>query len=418
MNIRSQIFIDRTFFRPAVFLMNYLMRLGKFLVRRDHSLDRDFKKIAVCKFKGMGSIIHATPLLQTLRKKYPGAKIIFVTSERNRAIVGKISCVDEMICLKDDGLVSLLLSAPRFLGRLILFRIEVYLDLEIYSDFSSLVATLSLAGNRVGFYLRSSHYRLGIYTHMMFYNIKAPIYQAYLQMGRLLHCDELVNTLYPLQSASGHLETGGGASLDLEKTAYIAVNANASDLRSERRWGEENFAALIEQVLRQYPAYRILLIGNRQEKAYVDRLIQRFEDKKKIINLAGMTTIDQLIAVLQHARILISNDTGPLHLAHAVGTPTVALFGPCSPAQYGHPRNNYILYHNLYCSPCVHEFTLPPCRGDNQCMKRIGVEEVLAGVHHFISSENKEGDRDRKAGKPIYSTREDGNVKILGFVRR
>ena len=417
MKLRTQLFLDRIFFKPIVFLLNLLLRLGGLLLRRDHSLRSDFKIIAVCKFKGMGSIIQATPLLQSLRKRYPRGRIVFITTEGNREIVQKISCVDGVLCLNDTSIFSLLSSAPNFLRYLIASRIEVYLDLEIYSDFSGFVALVSMAKQRIGFYLRSSHYRLGIYTHMMFYNIKAPIFQAYLQMGRLLHCDDVVKTLYPVKSHVRRLEIGGAESLDLEKTQYAVINTNASDLRSERRWGGKNFTALMEKILLQYPEYKIVLTGNRKEKAYVDQITRHFAGQKEIINLAGRTSMEELIAVLQHARIMISNDTGPLHLAHAVETPTVALFGPCSPEQYGYPGKNYILYKNLYCSPCVHEFTLPPCQGNNRCMKLISVEEVMGGVHYFLSSAKQEQAINTRPSGSIYSAREDGVDNVLGIVR-
>ena len=73
----------------------------------------------------------------------------------------------------------------------------------------------------------------------------------------------------------------------------------------------------------------------------------------------------------------MTNDTGPMHIAFSCGTPTVALFGPASPIQYPGIKNTSIIYKDVYCSPCVHDFVIPPCNGDNICMKLITVSEVF-----------------------------------------
>ena len=78
MNVKRQIFLDRYAIRIFISLINIWVRILGFILRIDHSLDKSFKKIAVCKYKGLGSIIQATPLLRNLRLKYPNAKIVFV----------------------------------------------------------------------------------------------------------------------------------------------------------------------------------------------------------------------------------------------------------------------------------------------------------------------------------------------------
>jgi ADP-heptose:LPS heptosyltransferase len=97
-----------------------------------------------------------------------------------------------------------------------------------------------------------------------------------------------------------------------------------------------------------------------------------------------------LLDLIKNVKLMITNDTGPMHMAFAIGTPTVSLFGPCSPQQYGSQslgiKNNASFYKKLYCSPCVHDFIVPPCKGDNQCMKKIMVNEVFLQVKKIIDS--------------------------------
>ena len=81
MRVARQIWLDRVIAKPIAWCLNVTARILGFFLRIDHSLDRKFKTIAVCKYKGLGSIVQATPLLQTLRKNYPEARIIFNRSQ-------------------------------------------------------------------------------------------------------------------------------------------------------------------------------------------------------------------------------------------------------------------------------------------------------------------------------------------------
>lgn len=394
MNTKTQLWIDKNLVKPFVSTTNILVRFVGFLLRLDHNLEKDFNTIAVCKYKGLGSIVQASALLQSLRASYPNAKIVFVSTVGNAPLLKKIDCIDEIVLLNDRSATKLILSYSGFIFKLISLRIGVFIDLEIYSNFSSLTTTLSLARNRLGFYLRASHYRMGIYTHMMYYNTRVPIMQTYLQMVRLLKANSINETLYPLSSSEKPIVNG----------QYIVVNPNASDLRIERRWPVENFKSLIESLRSKYPELKITLVGAPNEAEYVAELHSNFKDEN-IINTAGKTSFDQLISLIQNAEFVITNDTGPMHLAAACGVKTVALFGPCSPNQYGAINNVIPVYQNLYCSPCVHEFDIPPCLGDNQCMKQIQVEKVIAAIDK--SAREKQVRPEFKGGK-----------EVLGFVKR
>lgn len=380
MRTNTQKYLDRALILPLLTALNIIVRLLGKILRIDHSLNRPFKVIAVCKFKGLGSIVQATPLLQTLRQHYPTAKIIFISTEANRAFLRQITCIDEIITINDRSFGTLFSSFCPFILQLIGRKIELYFDLEIYSNFSSLVVTLSMAKNRVGFYLRSGQYRLGIYTQMMYYNIQVPIFQTYLQMARLLPIAQVITDLYPLNSPISQLVLADKKPFIFQAHSYIVLNPNASDLRIERRWSAQNFVLLCNLLRERYPTCHLFLIGSKTEADYVSNIAQQIGPTPYLHNIAGQTDIPTLIGLIQHARLLITNDTGPMHLALASRTKTIALFGPCSPAQYGQNNNCFPVYKRVYCSPCVHEFDNPPCKGNNICMQLISVDEVLERV--------------------------------------
>ena len=332
----------------------------------------------------MGSIIQSTPLLQTLKLSFPEARIVFITTQVNMALISKIAMVDEVICINDASFFRLISSTTKALFTMWRLRIGVYLDLEIYSNFSSLITTLSLARNRMGFYRQASHYRMGIYTHMMYYNIKAPISKVYLQFANLLNCPKIEERLYSPAVESSYLLFDRWR---LKEQPYIVVNPNASDLRIERRWDKGNFVALIQRIMEIYSDYKIVLIGSDSEKEYVGSISKLFAHNPRVIDLSGKTGLEDLLYLLKNAALLITNDTGPMHIAFSLQTKTLALFGPCSPAQYGVDERCFVVYNNIYCSPCVHEFDIPPCKGNNQCLQTISVEQVFEVMKDALRGE-------------------------------
>jgi ADP-heptose:LPS heptosyltransferase len=390
----TKIWLDKHVIGLTARLLNYaVIILGKVL-RIDHSLDLPFKVLAVCKYKGMGSIIQSIPLLSVLRNKYPDSKIIYVSSKENADILKQIPVIDEIIWIDDSSFGKLIVSFFPFIRKLQSRKIEVYIDLEVYSNFSTLTTICSLSKNRMGFYLNSMHYRLGNYTQMMYYNTRHAIPEIYLQFARLLNCECLQIETVPLDSSMTVINLPDGFSLDLLSDKYILINPNASDLRIERRWSDHNFVKLIQLISKKYPSFRILLIGSAGESAYVKNIMAK--TGANVQSLAGKTSIPALIALIKHAHLFITNDSGPLHIALSTQTPTVAMFGPCSPNQYKFNLNTFVVYKNVYCSPCVHEFVSPPCKGNNYCMKTISVESVFQKVVNVLEVVNVQEDLNDK----------------------
>jgi ADP-heptose:LPS heptosyltransferase len=414
---RTKVVLDAVAGRTLVFFLNLAARLLGRTLSIDHSLSRPPRTIVVCKYLGMGSIIQATPLLQTLRKNFPDAKLVFVTAQANRGLMKQVDAVHEVLTVNDSGLSALALSSWSMLRRLWKLRPDLFIDLETYSYYSTAIATMSCARNRVGFYRLERNIRMGVYTHMMFFNARAPIAQSYLQMARLVGCRDIIAQLYPfrvddadLASMRRKLERQVGESFE----PFVVINPNASDLRIERRWPADRFIALIRSLSERFPTHRFLLIGSVSEAAYVGKIYRRLElpHEDQVINTAGRLSLGELFALISRSELVVTNDTGPMHIAFSLGRPTVSLFGPASPSQYGDNPNAFGLYKNLYCSPCVHDFLVPPCGGDNQCMKQITLEEVDALCTRLLR-----GDRSPAASDHLRFTRTEADG-ALGVVNR
>ena len=380
---RNKIIIDNLFGSLLAHGVNLLARLLGSVLKINHNLNRNFETIVLSKYAGLGSIIQATPLLQTLRKKYPDSKIIFVTTLPNANLIAHIPEVNEVILISDKNLWQVMKTSLTLLNRLWIIKPQLYIDLEFYSNYSGIMTTLSKATNRLGFYKADKAYRKGIYNYLVPFNLNMPILETYLQFADLLDCEEKIKALkikLPSQEITFRKKLG----LNKEEK-YLIINPNASDLRLERRWPKESFIETLNFLLKEYSSYKLVLIGNKTEVAYVNEIESAILNKNMLINSSGKLTLSELILFIAGAELMLTNDTGPMHIAFALNVKTISLFGPCSPEQYGHVENGITFYKKVSCSPCVHTHLTPPCKGNNICMKNISVQEVNLALSRTLT---------------------------------
>ena len=380
MNTRKKVSLDRLLGIPLVMVLNISARIIAFVIRRDHNISTEcVRTIVVAKYAGMGSIIQAIPLLRSIRTRFPNSRIIFATSSSCEDLVHRIDHVDEVIAVDDHNLWLGATSSVAAIARLVASRVDLYFDLEVYSAYAASISLMSMARNRFGFYRESTVHKKGIYTHLMYFNTRAPIREIYLQLGLAAGCRRDVTDSF--DSIRIREEDRNEIShLKFEPREYIVVNPNASDLMVERRWPLTNFSDFVRIISKILP---VVLIGADSDVSYVSMI-----NVPGVLNLAGKLSLGGLLALLEKAKCLVTNDTGPMHMAQALGTPTVCLFGPVDPAHYGRSAPGIeILYHRIYCSPCLHEVDEPPCHGNNVCMQRITVEEVLAATNRILNDQ-------------------------------
>ena len=159
----------------------------------------------------------------------------------------------------------------------------------------------------------------------------------------------------------------------------------------ERRWPAERMSEFL-RLLVNSEQVNVVLTGSGQERPFVDAVIEASGASDHLVNLAGRISIAELVGLYSHALLVITNDSGPLHIACAAGASTVALFGPESPTLYGPLRarpgqQHAVHYRKLGCSPCmfVHNNKVLSCwYAQAVCMTGIKPAEVLASVRQLL----------------------------------
>lgn len=381
--------LDTTLGAPICTILNLLARILGAILRRDHSLTKPPRRILVIKLVGLGSAVHSTLLLRALKAKYPEATLGFLCFRELRGLLGRIEDVDEILSLDDSSYWRLLCSVLGFVWGSWRRPFDLVIDLEVHSKFSTILSTLTCARDRAGYYVITTRFRSGLYTHLVYYNRYRHVQEAYRQLGRALGVEAEVGQ--PLAPRLTQEERDFAEKLleqwQVGNRHLLLVNVNAGDLCLERRWEPWKFARVME-VFAAREDVVVVMTGSPPEQAYTESVRQLVDEalRDRVVNSAGTMSFGQYLALLARSGALLTNDSGPLHLAASFGVSTVSLWGPGLPATYQPLVGNHrALCRDTYCSPCLYWVDELPCAGDNVCMQRITWQEVAAATAEVLS---------------------------------
>ena len=207
------------------------------------------------------------------------------------------------------------------------------IDLEFYTRASAVVSLASWAPTRIGFH---SHgvYRGDIQSHRVPFNVYWHVRKNFLSLlepfGYDAGADHSLPTIHVSPTVGGNAQAVID-SLGENRDRFVVINVNAGELAYERRWFPDRFAALASRLCAEY-GMGCVFIGSPAEKDYVHGVVgQVLASGGNTLNAAGMLNLEELAQVCRESRLVISNDSGPMHLAAAIGTPVVGFFGPEHP---------------------------------------------------------------------------------------
>ena len=388
MKISTMRFIDRFAGIPLCWISGILRRFR-------HARDLRPETVLAIKFFGLGSILLTAPTLHLLKRKFPDVKIIYLSFSRNSEVIDQISFIDERWIINTDSALSFFTSFLTVVRRLMDRRIDVVLDFEFFSKFSTFIGALARPEMQIGFSLptRWRHWNL---SHAVVLTNDCHVTRSFAAMLTPLGIHEEETPVPRLRPSSLKRNWRLPARVREWHSDIVCLNPNAGDTSLDRRWDASRYAEALGVLLHEYPLGLFCLIGSSHEREYVQNILNRVPHAAdRIVNLAGETSLHDLIGLFSASRVLITNDSGPMHLAAAVGLPTVALFGPESPVFYGPLGNHAVnLYAHLPCSPClsVYDAKVFRCPINAQCMKDITVESVVKATSELMQSTSQSKD--------------------------
>jgi len=350
-------YIDDTVGMFICNVLGQIIRLKNIFLRRTRDIPYDKVRVIVCqKYFGMGSILHSIPLIRALRVRYPNARIIFLTLESQREVVELCGIADEVLTIRLDSFGVLIKDALTRIFYLLRQGVDISVDLEFFSKFTLLVSLLTMARIRIGLYKNKIRPE-GVITHEIYYNPYkhiSEIYFAYALSLGIMRRPEYFAA--PLPSLKYTLSKPLFNKFALNHSSpLVIVNVNSSNLFKFRCWPADYFVRLLKLFINDYPNCHYILVGDDKDTDYVEAICRKVERPSQLINLAGKTSIRELFALIEIADLVITNDSGPLHIASLYQKNLVVFFGPETPLVYGPLNENSLVFYSsdLYCSPCL-----------------------------------------------------------------
>lgn len=377
----STILIARWLDQYVGLIICSLLSLMKMISGPKKKADEPVHAILVMKFWEAGCFIMAAGAFKAIKEKYPEARITVLTLDGNKEVCGMLKVFDEIIGLEiHHGVIVFLKQLLVAMMDLRHRRFDLLFDLEFLSRFSAIVTQFVRAKQSFGFF-SPKRWRGYFHTDSTVFNQKVHIRDNFQSLFLMAGIEIPPDELYNIQLSFNGLD-------HIINTDYVVVNLNRNINLWQRSWPEDYYQELIDYLV-DHSAFKIVLISLISDARKTET---RYPGN--VIDLCGKINFSQLAGLLKHARCFITHDSGPLHLAVALGTPTVSFFGPETPHAYG-PRNprHLVFYENMECSPCIDVFNnkkIKCCKSTNQCMWNIRVEDVIQGMKECGLIEKKE----------------------------
>lgn len=296
----------------------------------------------------LGDMIMSIAFINALKQAYPDAEISVIAKKGIHALLDFFPATKHRFVFSKEN-YSGITGAWRF-GR----HMKKYASFDLFfclpdSFSSALIGFATGAGKRIGYrnewrsllfthaYTKKSGHRVAEYMNLL---------QQFLQKEFIQESIRLNVPVVP-------------------KKNRIVININSE--AGSRRLPLEKAVSIINAVR---PAFsdELVLIGSNQDKEYVDRVMNQLADTSQIINMAGKTSLPELIHLVSAAKLVLTTDSGPAHVANALGTPTITLFGAGNEnntAPFNRFNSSVIRLGKLSCEPCVKNvcvlYGIPKC---------------------------------------------------------
>ncbi len=334
-------------------------------------------KILVVKPSSLGDVIHALPFLHALKETWPDAEVDWVISRNLKGILEGNPLINELILIDKDtwkdmkkvpATISEISGLKKYLqGQ----EYDMAVDLQGLLR-SGLLTYFTRAKIKAGFKDAREGSRF-------FYNKKVTVDSSSHAVEKCLEVATAIGAkagtvTFPIY-IDNEYKTGVKDLLG-EIGEYILIVPSARWL--SKRWPVEKFASLIKMI-----SLPCVIIGSKDDGRLALKII-KIVPEANVIDFCGRTDLNELVALTKGAKAVVTNDTGPMHIAAALNRPVVAIFGPTDPVKtgpYGWQSNIdlNVVRNNVQCSPCRKK----KCE-EMICMERISVDSVFDVLKKYL----------------------------------
>ncbi len=384
MKVELMMFLDKWVGIPLCIILS----IGRvFDLLRRHK-QKEINKILVIRLWGTGDLVIALFALRALRKSFSKAHITLLVAANITDIVEGDPSIDKLIVLNTSKIFKAVRSFSSALREIWKERFDLVIDLEQFSRTSALFAYLSGARVRIGFDT-SKQWRGFLFTHRVPFDDEQHTLECFSDLISAASISLPVKKLEKLwitaedrRFASEFLKAHKVTDDDVK----IGIHIGSGERGLFKRWPKERFAELADRLMKDNGG-KVVFVGGPNEIEDVEETIRLMNSEP--INSTGKITLKQLAALLENCSLFIGNDTAPMHIAAAMGTPTIGLFGPSTPLRFGpYGKEHVAIYKDVGCNPCItmHSGKKAKCTKQYYCMRAISVGDVMETVDSITSS--------------------------------
>ncbi|MEW6606591.1 MAG: glycosyltransferase family 9 protein [bacterium] len=371
--------IDKIIGTPICFVLGVL---DKMFFRKRIS-QHHWQRILVIKLIAIGDLVVALPTIKALRKSFPEAYLTILVTPRVKQVVEGCPYLDRIIYY--DILNTGIFGLFKIISLLRKEEFDVVLELDHYYRITSLITFFAGIKNRVGFDLPGQG-RRGLVTTKVPYLVQRHEVETFLEAARVIGADISEKALVEIwvseqdrEYVNRFLKKVG----IMEQDLLIGIHPGTGPSAISRRWAPEKFGKLADWLIKEKKA-KVIFTGANSEMKLINESV-KFMTSQPII-AAGKMNLKQFANLCQRCKLFISVDTGPLHIAAAMKTPVIGLYGPNTPLKWGpYGKQHITIYKNLPCSPCTKQYLgqVSKCKNP-KCMEEITVEEVMEAIEKMF----------------------------------
>lgn len=322
----------------------------------------------------VGDVVRALAVACAIKEQSPSTKVGWVISSRFKDLLRNHSAIDHVYSFNEKKFIAEFINVARLVRR---ERYEVCLDLQRILK-SGVISLATGIKRRIGFNHKNSK------EGNVFFQSETIVSQDENALGKLSLYISFVEKIGGKIPSS--LEFGlKGRSLPpdviLPKEFIVAI---LSSRWNTKDWPVEGYADVINQLQEKFPLIKVLVLGSNIDKEKLGVLLAHLKNPQEIHSLIGKTSLGDIAPVLEQAKLVFGPDSGPLHIASAVGVPYVSLFGPTSVWKV-HPYNNtqHAIVSPLGCSGCYRK----ECDDlEAICMRLISPRVVFQKICSLLTS--------------------------------
>jgi len=373
--------IDKVIGTPICFLLGGLDKL----LFRKKNLKLQWKRILVIKLIAIGDLVVALPTIKALKKSFPEAYLAILITPRVKEVVEGFPYLDKIISYdilgKDKGIRGLF----KIISLLKKERFDLVIELDHYYRITSLITFFAGIKNRVGFDLPGQG-RRGLVTIKVPYLTKVHEVETFLEVAKEVGADisdkELVE-IWTSDQDKNYVDNFLKEVGVTEEDFLVGIHPGTGPSATSRRWAPKKFAQLADWLIKEKKA-KVIFTGANSEIDLINESVRVMTSKPIIA--AGRMNLKQFVELCRRCKLFICVDTGPLHIAAAMKTKVIGLYGPNTPIKWGpYGKGHIAIYKNLPCSPCTKQYLgqVSKCKKP-KCMEEIEVEEVMKAVETIL----------------------------------